>query len=187
MTHASSASSSSGALPLSPEVLIAYPTFDGLSAADAQRVVRDMTRMNFDAGSTILHEGKSIQALWIILSGECTVSRSAVDGSQRTLAELKTGDVFGEMSFVRTAPHSATIRARSAVSVCTYTREDFLKLAAAHPAAAFRISLNISAVLAERLRRMDTWMCELVERPEVVSHRDEWQTFRSAVYSNWNL
>ncbi len=181
------AQSVSGTGPLTAEVLTSFPTFDGLAAADASRIARDLTRMNFDAESTILHEGKSIQALWIILSGECIVSRTAADGSEMILAELKAGDVFGEMSFVRSAPHSATIRARTAVSVCTYTREDFLKLASAQPSAAFRICSNISAVLAERLRKMDNWICELVERPEAVNHRDEWQTFRAAVYSNWNL
>lgn len=180
-------SSGTSVTPLTAEVLTSLPTFDGLSAADAQRITRELTRMNFDADSIILHEGKSIQALWIILSGECSVLRTTPDGTQRRLADLKSGDVFGEMSFVRTAPHSATIRARTPVSVCTYTREDFLKLAETSPAAAFRICLNISAVLAERLRRMDTWICELVDRPEAALHRDEWQTFRSAVYSNWNL
>lgn len=182
-----SSTSVSHAAPMSAEKLTAFPTFDGLSAADAARITRDLTRMNFDAGSIVLHEGKSIQALWIILSGECSVIRRATDGSEMILANLKTGDVFGEMSFVRVAPHSATIRATTAMSVCTYTREDFLKLAAAHPSAAFRVISNISAVLSERLRKMDAWICDLVEQPEVVNHRDEWQTFRSAVYTNWNL
>lgn len=180
-------SSASHSQLITAEQLTSFPTFDGLAAADALRISRDLTRMNFDEGSTILHEGKSIQALWIILSGECEVVRGVLDGNETALASLKAGDVFGEMSFVRTAPHSATIRAITSVSVCTYTREDFLKLADDHPSAAFRILSNIAAVLAERLRRMDNWVCDLVDRPEAVNHRDEWQTFRSAVYSNWNL
>ena len=171
----------------SPEVLTANPAFSGISAADAAKIALDLTRMNFDSGTTILHQGKSIQALWVILSGECTVVRTADDGTETILAEMKAGDVFGEMSFIRSAPHSATVRAKSAVTVCSYTREDFLKLAESHPSAAFRICANIAAVLAERLRRMDSWVCELVDRPEASAHRDEWQSFRSAVYSNWAL
>lgn len=175
------------AVVLTPELLTSFSTFDGISAADAARISADLTRMNFDAGSTILHQGKSIQALWVIVSGVCEVCRTAADKSEKMLAELKPGDVFGEMSFVRSAPHSASIRAKTPVCVCTYTREDFLKLANAHPTAAFRICSNIAGILAERLRRMDTWICELVDRPDVVGHRDEWQTFRSAMYTNWNL
>jgi CRP-like cAMP-binding protein len=179
--------SSAASAPLTPEMLTSYPTFEGLAATEAAGIVKELTKMSFEAGATILHEGKSIQALWIILAGECRVIRAAADGTEMTLAELKAGDVFGEMSFVRSAPHSATIRAVSPVTVCSFTRDDFLKMASAHPSAAFRVSLNIAAVLAERLRRMDTWIGELVERPEASEHRDEWQTFRSAVYSNWNL
>lgn len=172
---------------VTPELLLSFNLFDGLARTDAKRISETLTRMSFDAGSTILHEGKSIQALWIILSGDCVVTRTAADGSEMQLAELHAGDVFGEMSFVRTAPHSATIRAGSNVTVCTFTREDFLLLAHEHPASALRICSNIASVLAERLRRMDTWICDLVERPDAESHRDEWQKFRSAVYTNWSL
>lgn len=171
----------------SPELLLSFRIFDGLGRADAERIAETLTRMKFDPDATILHEGKSIQALWIILEGECVVTRTASNGAPMTLAELQSGDVFGEMSFVRTAPHSASIQATTAVTVCTFTREDFLTLARERPAAAFRISANIASVLAERLRRMDTWICELVERPDGESHRDEWQKFRSAVYTSWAL
>ena len=50
-----------------------------------------------------------------------------------------------------------------------------------------QISFNIAAVLAERLRRMDSWVCELMNRPEEAERRDEWQDFRSAVYTNWQF
>ena len=73
------------------------------------------------------------------------------------------------------------------MTVCTFTREDFLLLAKERPEVGFRITANIAGVLAERLRRMDTWICELVDRPDAESHRDEWQKFRSAVYTNWSL
>jgi CRP/FNR family transcriptional regulator, cyclic AMP receptor protein len=172
---------------VSPELLLSFRIFEGLGRSDAVRLGKTLTRMSFDPGSTILHEGKSIQALWIILSGDCVVTRTANDNAQMTLAALRSGDVFGEMSFVRTAPHSASIMAGSAVTVCTFTREDFLTLSSERPAAAFRIASNIAGVLAERLRRMDNWICELVDRPDAESHRDEWQKFRSAVYTNWSF
>jgi len=173
--------------PVAIDTLLNFRIFQGLNRPDATRVSETMTRMSFDAGSRILHEGKSIQALWIILQGRCIVTRTAGNGDQMVLAELSDGDVFGEMSFVRSAPHSATITANSPVTVCTFTREDFLLLAKERPEVGFRISSNIASVLAERLRRMDTWICELVDRPEAESHRDEWQKFRSAVYTNWSL
>ncbi|MCA9034694.1 MAG: cyclic nucleotide-binding domain-containing protein [Planctomycetaceae bacterium] len=172
---------------MTPSSLRQLPLFNGISESEATLITSDMTTMKFDAGATILHEGKSIQALWIILQGSCRVIRTASDRSERVLDELRTGDTFGEMSFVRSAPHSATVRAVSEVAVCTWTREDFLKLAESHPTASFRIVSHIAAVLSDRLRRMDEWICEFVENHEQPHRQNEWQNFRSVVYSNWNL
>ena len=165
--------------------LLSLQIFQGLENEEAGMICEALNTSHFTPNQTILNEGESIQALWIILRGECIVSRSCGSDNSRILATLKAGDVFGEMSFVRTAPHSASIKSIGEVTACCYRREDFLKLLKVRPEAAWRVTSNIAAVLAERLRRMDTWVCELVDRPNAVEHRDEWQNFRSAVYTNW--
>lgn len=167
--------------------LTSLQIFNGLDEADAARICGDLRESEFKTGESILKEGNSVQLLWIILEGECVVSRSCDVNDERVLALLNTGDVFGEMSFVRTAPHSASIRAVSEVKACCYRREDFQELLDDRPEAAWRITSNIAAVLAERLRRMDTWVCELVDSPSGDDHRDEWENFRSAVYTNWSF
>ena len=167
--------------------LTSLQIFRGLDSEAAASICRSLERMEFDQEQSIWKEGDDTQALWIILSGECIVSRSCSENDERILAVLTAGDVFGEMSFVRTAPHSASILSATPVSVCRYRREDFLELADERPDAAYRITSNIAAVLAERLRRMDTWMCDLVDGPRGQDYRDEWQNFRSAVYTNWNF
>ena len=167
--------------------LTALKIFHGLEESDARSICESLQTSRFESGATILNEGESVQSLWIILEGECIVSRQCQPGHERTLAVLKAGDVFGEMSFIRTAPHSASISATTDVTVCAYERSDYLKLASRRPQAACQIASSIAAVLAERLRRMDTWVCELVDSPQGVDHRDEWQRFRSAVYTNWNF
>ena len=167
--------------------LTSLQIFHGLENKDACRICEALETMDFETGQTILTEGDGTQALWIILSGECIVSRNCNVSQERILAVLTAGDVFGEMSFVRTAPHSASIIAASKVSACCYRREDFLRLLQDRPQAAFQVTSNIAAVLAERLRRMDTWVCDLVDGPDGQDYRDEWQSFRSAVYTNWNF
>jgi len=167
--------------------LTALQIFSGLDDEDARRICDDLQTSHFKTGQAILNEGESVQVLWIILEGKCVVSRACSVNDERILALLNSGDVFGEMSFVRTAPHSASIKAVTDVTACCYRREDFLQLLKDRPEAAWRVTSNIAAVLAERLRRMDTWVCELVEGPKGSDHRDEWQNFRSAVYTNWNF
>jgi CRP/FNR family transcriptional regulator len=161
--------------------------FDGLTTEDATAVWHSVVQKRFTAGTQILEEGAAVQALWIILEGECVVSRGCANGSARELARLKTGDVFGEMSFIRTAPHSASIVASTDVLACAWLRKDYLKLAEERPQAGFQIAANIAAVLAERIRRMDHWICDLMAQPETQLPRDEWESFRSAVYTNWQF
>lgn len=167
--------------------LTSLQIFNGLSDNDAARICSELQTSEFKTGESILNEGESVQVLWIILQGECVVSRSCSVKDERILALLNQGDVFGEMSFVRTAPHSASIKAVSSVKACCYRREDFLKLLEERPEAACRVTSNIAAVLAERLRRMDTWVCEMVDGPNGDEHRNEWESFRSAVYTNWSF
>ncbi len=166
--------------------LTSLQIFRGLDDDAATSICAALDAMEFGPNETILNEGDDTQALWIILSGECTVSRTC-DDEERILAVLNAGDVFGEMSFVRTAPHSASIISATPLKVCCYQREHFLQLGKERPAAAFQVMSNIAAVLAERLRRMDTWVCDLFESPDGDEHRDEWQSFRSAVYTNWDF
>lgn len=174
-------------MPIRAEQLNSFHLFRGLDDDNAAAICSRLATKEFAEGEVILHEGECVQALWIILSGECDVLRTHSDGQEHVLATLNAGDVFGEMSFVRNAPHSASIRACRSVSVCFFRRDDFCELAEERPAAAYRITSNVAAVLAERLHRMDTWVCELVDRPDDIDYKDEWQKFCSAVSANWNL
>lgn len=161
--------------------------FEGLPESAAQKVCDALIVKDYSANETILNEGDQVQALWIILEGKCVVSRCCRPGDERVLADLEAGDVFGEMSFVRTAPHSASIQTRSKVTVAAYRRDDFQKLFETNAPEACQIYGNIASVLAERLRRMDNWVCDLVDSPQGNDHKDEWQSFRSAVYTNWKF
>lgn len=169
-----------------PDNLTSLVPFRGLHQEDAVVVCSALETTEFSVDETIFSEGDDTQALWIILSGECIVSRSG-GNNDRILAVLTAGDVFGEMSFLRHSPHSASIIAVQPVKACCYRREHFVRLAEKRPAAALIIAENIASVLAERLRRMDTWVCDMMESPEGEDYRDEWKSFRSAVYTNWDF
>ena len=171
----------------SSDTLSSVHIFGGLTREEATAVWHTVVQKRFDAGSRILEEGDNVQALWIILEGECVVTRDCGNGHRRELARLGPGDVFGEMSFVQTAPHSASIDAVTKVFTAAWRREDFQKLTEKNPRAGFRIVSNIAAVLAERIRRMDQWVCDLMDHPGTETHRDEWENFRAAVYTNWQF
>jgi len=117
-----------------------------------------------------------------------TVKKHGDDQAEQRLTVLDAGSVFGEMSFFQPAPHSASIRTLSAVEVHRLSRKDFESLETDHAPAARKILVNTVKLLAERLRSMDEWICELVERPDgATTHQKEWRDFRAKLYTDWHF
>jgi len=65
------------------------------------------------AGTTLLAEGEVSRNFFILNAGLMKVSRPAADGGEEVLAWLRSGSVFGEMSFLTGEPRSAAIQAES--------------------------------------------------------------------------
>jgi CRP/FNR family transcriptional regulator, cyclic AMP receptor protein len=55
------------------------------------------------------------------------------------------------------------------------------------PSAANKIVDSLLSVMAQRLRRMDDWICDFLERSEGADHREEWHDFRSKLYADWQF
>ncbi len=163
------------------------PLFQDMSLTERQHVLELLEHQSFPSGETILREGRSIQILWIVVHGRCRVVKGMDDGEQE-LAILEPGSVFGEVSFFHPAPHSASVQTLTDVEVMRLSRENYDQLVERDPSAARRIATNVVAVLAERLRRMDDWMADLVQRPDTADkHREEWREFRSKLYTDWEF
>jgi CRP/FNR family transcriptional regulator, cyclic AMP receptor protein len=158
-----------------------------MTPSEIEEVLELCEPRTYPAGTTILKEGKSVQYLWIVLRGTCRVVKSMKTGGEQELARLEAGAVFGEMSFFNPAPHSASVITVTEVEVMRLPRDRFDRLELTGSRAAYKITRNTARTLAERLRRMDQWTGELVEKPEAAGHREEWREFRSKLYSDWGF
>lgn len=165
----------------------ACPIFQGFTVEEYEQVLALLEQEAYAKGDVIIDEGKSKQDLWIVVQGNCEVVKMNKSRSQKRLATIEVGAVFGEMSFFQKAPHSATVRAMSAVKVLRLTRENFEILQARSPAAAYKVAMSVLAVMAQRLRRMDDWTCDFIERSEALGHREEWHDFRAKLYADWQF
>ena len=139
----------------------------------------------FDEGEAVLEQGQEYQSVWMIVRGQCEVTRMCGPDDERPLAVLDAGGVFGEMSFFQEAPHSANVRALTDVDTVRLTPTAFEELRRRNPGAAFGITANLVRLLSDRLRRMDTWTCELIDQSDNGRHHDEWQEFQSKLYTDW--
>jgi CRP/FNR family transcriptional regulator len=164
---------------------VASPFFEGLTVEEYESTLALLEQRSYAKGDVILTEGKSDQSLWILIKGTCEVAKKNKGKTEHHLATLEAGSAFGEMSFFQKAPHSATVRASSAVKVLRMTRDNYEQLHTRCPTAAYKITLTVVSLMAQRLRRMDEWIGDFVERPEGANHREEWHDFRAKLYADW--
>lgn len=170
----------------------ALPVLDGLSAAEWQPLAEAAVIAHYRAGETVLVEGAQSQNLWVVLDGTCTVSRQgSAGGAGVVLAELGPGSQFGEMSFFQPVPHSASVRAKTDLKLLRIPRPDFDRLLNHGCCGAYKVAVNVVASLADRLRRMDEWVTELVtahpaDKPAPV-RSDEWAAFRTQIMQQVSL
>ena len=172
---------------ITSDEMAGLPIFNGMSRTGLEQLAEITQVETFEKDDVIIDQGKSGQTLWVLLEGNCQVVKLRAPGASHTveLAELGPQDHFGEMSFFHAAPHSATVRATTAVRVLRIDRADFDRLIDQGCAAAFHLALNSVEELADRLRRMDDWVTELVcNMNDGQQTQHEWTRFRDKLFSH---
>ena len=85
--------------------------------------------------------------------GAASGQQSRTAGDQQTeLAELRAGEIFGEMAVFDPAPAAGTVRASEKCEVWWITREGLESFLDASPAAASRLLHAVVRVLVQRMR-----------------------------------
>ena len=80
--------------------LVATPFFGGLSDASLDLLVSMLVERRFDAGANVVAEGEQGRSMFIVHSGELTVSKLGDSGRAVRMANLGAGDFFGEMTLI---------------------------------------------------------------------------------------
>ena len=164
------------------------PLFEGMTPKQIDLIIPKLEPICYESDTTIISQGEENKGLWIISEGCCKVIRDSDKMEEgRTLAILGPGTIFGEMSFFRKTPHSASVRAVDSTTIYKLSRESFAQLRESASDVAAAMLVNLIRVLAERLKLMDTWVFELMEscedRPS--AKIEEWHEFRSSLYREW--
>lgn len=100
-------------------------------------------------GDKLIAEGRPLEDLFIVTDGKLAV---VVGGSE--VAELGTGDVAGEMSFVEKQPPSADVVAKGDARVLAVPRRALLEEFRRNEAFAARFYRALAVFLSDRLRSM---------------------------------
>jgi CRP-like cAMP-binding protein len=101
--------------------------FAQLPAAHIDELLKRFERVGAARGDTVLREGDEGDYYYVIESGRFQVER-LVGGARVVLAELKSGDAFGEEALVSEAKRNASVIALTDGELLRLTRADFNQL-----------------------------------------------------------
>jgi phosphoenolpyruvate synthase/pyruvate phosphate dikinase len=111
------------ASPTPNESIKEVELFAGLNQREAAQVAGLLKERRFSKGETVCREGSGGSALYLIISGEATVS---IAGKQ--IRTLRPGDYFGEIALIDEGERSATVTASTDLVCDGLTYWDFRPL-----------------------------------------------------------
>jgi len=108
------------------------PIFQPFSPEVRKQLIEKFKQRELARGTHIVDEGELGDGLYVLLTGRCEVSRKS-EGRRVVLAELREGDLFGEMSLLTQQPVSATVTAARKSIVLRLPKKVFSELIMTHP------------------------------------------------------
>ncbi len=124
----------------------------GLTEEEIQELFSE--RIVFPAGSTIVEEGAAPNGAYLIVRGKVKIVAIAED-KEVPLADLKEGQIFGEMSLIDLKPRSASAVADTEVELGFISKERFEEIIEARTELTFRLMSSISLSLLRHIQRLD--------------------------------
>ncbi len=134
--------------------------FEGLTAAEVLKIVKNVRFLRFGPGELLFSQGDLNQEMYFLLSGRLEVKASTDTTARRrtttTVGKIDPGNIVGEMAFVTHRPRSAT--AISAVDKTTAIGFEIDEDALSEETTFIFLQLyiNISSGLADKLERCNT-------------------------------
>jgi rhodanese-related sulfurtransferase len=101
-----------------------FGAFSQLPPAHIDELLRRFERIEAKKGEAIIREGTEGDYYYLVESGRCQVDRT-VGGVNMMLAELKSGDTFGEEALVSEAKRNATVTMKTEGTLLRLRKQDF--------------------------------------------------------------
>jgi diguanylate cyclase (GGDEF)-like protein len=127
--------------------------------------------MTLEKGDIICREKEEGNELFIIKSGATSVQISVQDGSSKEIAQLASGEFFGEMAIFENAPRSATCVAKETCQIYKLHKNDFFNLMKFSPHAAIKIMKNMLDKTSDRVNASGKFITQMVKWGQEASLR----------------
>jgi CRP/FNR family transcriptional regulator, cyclic AMP receptor protein len=130
-------------------LLAQVEVFAGLEPRELEQIAQVAVPRSYERGEVIFREGDSGDTCYVVKSGSVSVMREHQDGRVIALAELRAGQIFGELAMFDHETRSATVETLEQTTTVALLAGDVARILRAHP----EIGVKMLAALASRLRR----------------------------------
>ena len=134
------------------EVLQKIPLFQDLTPKELKILERLVHIRNYKTGEPVFVETEPGVGMYVIRRGSVDIVLNHRSEKPLVLAELVSGDFFGEMALLGDTSRSATAVAREPSELIGFFHPDLIEVINVHPSMGAKISLGLAKTLAERLR-----------------------------------
>ncbi|HUO45177.1 MAG TPA: cyclic nucleotide-binding domain-containing protein [Burkholderiales bacterium] len=141
------------------------PAFESFSESYVDALIDSFSVNTYDAGHTFIDQGSQGEALYLIINGGVRVSyRDEINGQEREIKELRSGEMFGLLSLLSDIPAAATCTAVEPVTAASLPRQEFEKLARSAPPINNHLLYMIAVQLARDLQDRNRSLRSLLKR-----------------------
>lgn len=129
--------------------------FDGLNDEQVEQLASIADERTYNRNELVFNQGDEGDRLYVVRSGfvEIIVDDKEHDDLPRTIVNLGTGQVFGEMALVDRGTRSATVRSvDDGTIINSISQDDFTALCEKNTAIGYVVMRNIAADLSFKLR-----------------------------------
>jgi len=133
---------------LSPKLLGNSFLFLDLDAVERSRLLNQMRKEHFDAGTYLFMEGDSADRLHLVISGQVKMIKHSPDGHETILALFDTGQIIGEVGVLAGGTYPATAQAMEPTTTLSLARQVYVQWVRQHP----RLAWSLIEELGRRLQ-----------------------------------
>ncbi len=136
------------------EVLKSIKLFDGMTDEELDIISKRVFEKPYKKGSTLFVEGMAGEVLYIVVDGGVDIIKKTKEGDA-VIAEIKPGEIAGEMSLIDSAPRTASGKTNSDSRLVVITRKSFNEILDSDPKIAAKILMELLKIINKRLRITD--------------------------------
>jgi ABC-type multidrug transport system fused ATPase/permease subunit len=109
------------------KLLIDIPLFSNIDRSKLKLLAFTSKRVDFEENQAVFHQGDTGNNAYVIIEGEVDVILESAGGDS-TVATLGRNEFFGEMALLSKMPRTTTIRARTPLTLLSFSQDVFLRM-----------------------------------------------------------